>query len=155
MTCMLYTVILDITAWEAWCLKCEQTYTVKKSGENWNVIEYVYGVEWKSCIVDTSMIWNFHSTLSANTHWKFNFRRFVLQCQFTLFLWVPAPKNCIPHTVNNTAGIGQLYTYCTYMDMVAIRQYVETFLFQELIYEFSIIFNSGTVRAHSSRPFGK
>ena len=31
----------------------------------------------------------------------------------------------------------------TYMDMVAIRQYVETFLFQELIYEFSIIFNSG------------
>ena len=102
MTCMLYAVILDITAWEAWCLKCEQTYTVKKSGENWNVIEYVYGVEWKSCIVDTSMIWNFHSTLSANTHWKFNFRRFFLQCQFTLFLSVPALANMHQKTASLT-----------------------------------------------------
>ena len=146
MTCMLYAVILDITAWEAWCLKCEQTYTVKKSGENWNVIEYVDGVEWKSCIVDTSMIWNFHSTLSANTHWKFNFRRFFLQCQFTLFLSVPALANMHQKTASLTLLIilQELDNYIhTYMDMVAIRQYVETFLFQELIYEFSIIFNSG------------
>ena len=43
---------------------------------------FVDGVEWKSYIVDISMLYDFHSTTSTNIHWIFNFHLFysIYQC---------------------------------------------------------------------------
>ena len=82
------------TIWNLIDLLTSLACTVRKKNRKTLKLQWIFVTveEWKSYIVDISMIFHFYSTPSPNIHRRFNFRRF--------FLTVCPPGACLASTIN-------------------------------------------------------